>query len=301
MRLFVCGVGLCLGIVATGSTARAQAWVGGKGEVDASLDYNLGISDKVVGDQNVEFPDAGTTTHQITLAAEYVPIEHLAVEASLPMGFFKYTGSKTAYPHPGGGRYDDGSTHATLTDLRAAVRYQVLEDPLAISPYIGVSIPVAGYETVGNTVAGRHLKALHFGAAFGRLITDELYIHASYEFSWVEKYDRVADTAKYGQNHSDAAITLGYKLLDDRLDVNVDANMRITHDGVNFSNFANLTPDEQLYHDAILRESIFLVGAGLGYQLTDAVAVSLAARFFVGGVNTQNANVYALGLAWRTL
>src|ERR1044071_8901392 len=94
--------GLALGVVIAGSTpatAYAQAWVGDQGSLDVNLGYNLAISAKVIRAGGV----------------------------SLPLSFLKYTGNKTMYPHPGGGKYDDGATHATLTDLKAAVRYQLLE------------------------------------------------------------------------------------------------------------------------------------------------------------------------------
>src|SRR5687767_7428077 len=146
------------------SEARAQAaWVAEKGALDVSLDYNLGVSDKVIADSDLEFPDAGTTAHQITIGTEYVPIPKLAIGLSIPIVALKYTGDQVLYPHPGGGEYDDGKTHTTLTDLRVGTPYQLLDEPLALSPHLGVSIPVADYETVGNTVAGRHLKQLHVG------------------------------------------------------------------------------------------------------------------------------------------
>lgn len=299
VRLNLVAVVLALG--ATWSDAHAQAWVGDKGSLDLSLDYNFALSDKVVGDNNIEFPRGGTTTHQISLGAEYVPVPKLGVTVALPLALLKYNGDAGLYPHPGGGRYDDGATHATLTDLHAAVRYQVLEEPFALTPSLGVSIPVADYETVGNTVAGRHLKALHLGLAVGRVIGEAAYVHLLYEFSLVEKYSRTANTEKHGQNRSDAAFTIGYKLLEQKLDVHLDANLRITDGGVRFSDFARLPADEQLYHDAILNEDIFLAGGGVGYQLSDALAVSLSARLFVTGINTQNASVVALGVTWSPL
>ena len=112
-----------------------------------------------------------------------------------PFGALKYTGNKTAYPHPGGGSYDDGKTHTTLTDLRGGVRYQVLEAPVALSPHLAVSIPVADYETVGNTVAGRHLKMLHVGLGIGRVFGSATYVHVLYEFSLAEKFDRTPETS----------------------------------------------------------------------------------------------------------
>jgi hypothetical protein len=278
--------------------------VGDKGALELSLDYNLGISDKVVVDKGDDFPNAGTTTHQLTLGGEYVPVTGLAVSVGLPLVLLKYTGEIPVIPgyvHPGGGRYDDGKTHATLTDLRAGVRYQVLEEPFVLTPHVAVSIPVADYETVGNTVAGRHLKALHLGLGIGRVFGEATYVHLLYEFSLVEKYDRTADTKKIGQDRSDLSFTVGHKLLDQRLDLHVDANARVAHGGVNFSEYISLPADQQLYHDAILNENIVLVGGGVGYQLTDSLAASLSARLFVAGSNTQNASVLALGVTWSPL
>jgi hypothetical protein len=284
--------------------AHAQAWVGDKGALDLSLDYNFATSDKVVVDSGTDFTNAGTTTHQLTLAGEYIPVDRLAVNVALPFVLLKYNGTVpviAGYVHPGGGSYDDGSTHATLTDLRVGARYQVLEEPFALSPHLAVSIPVANYETVGNTVAGRHLKALHAGLGIGRVIGEATYVHLLYEFSLVEKYDRTADTQKVGQDHSDFAFTVGHKLLDQRLDLHLDANGRVTHGGVNFSELGTLAPDDAMFHDPLLAENIFLVGGGVGYQLSNALAASLSARLFVAGKNTQNASVIAAGVTWSPL
>lgn len=291
----------CVALVAAGRDAHAQAWVGDKGHLEFSLGYNLGISDTVIVDEGPDGPDAGATTHEISLAGEYVPVQHLAVSVGLPLVLIEYTGNKTAYPHPGGGRYDDGNIHTTLTDLRAGARYQLLEDPLALSPHIAVSIPVANYEAVGNAVAGRHLKALHLGLAAGRVFGESTYVHAIYEFSIVEKYDRTMETAQFGQNRSDFTATVGHKLFDQRLDLHVDVNGRVTHGGMNFSQFNTLPMNDQLYHDPILAESILLVGGGVGYQITNDLEVNAGARLFVTGANTQNANVYVFGVTWTAL
>jgi hypothetical protein len=286
------------------SDAHAQAWVADKGALDLSLDYNFATSDKVVGDGSIVFPNAGTMTHQVTLGGEYVPVDRLALNIALPFVLLTYTGDKTLYPHPGGGSYDDGSAHAALTDLRIGARYQVLDEPFALTPHLAVSIPVTDYETVGNTVAGRHLKALHAGVGLGRVIGEAAYVHLLYEFSLVEKYDRTPDTQKVGQNRSDFGLTIGYKLLDQKLDIHLDANGRLTHDGVNFSQFgmlATTAPDQVQFHDPLLEEDILLVGGGVGYQMSNALAATLSARLFVAGKNTQNASVIALGVTWSPL
>lgn len=277
--------------------ALAQAWVPEKGSLDVGLDYNLGVSTKIIGDK-MDFADAGSTTHQMTAIADYVPIEHLGVTVDVPAIAIRYSGSKTMYPHPGGGQYDDGNYHYTLTDLRAGARYQVLEDPLAIAPYLAFSVPMVDYENVGNSVAGRHLRALHVGSSFGRLIGESSYAHLTYEFSFVQRYNKSKFTEFHNQNHTDIAVSFGHKLLDDRLDLHVDANLLITHGGVNFSEFGTLTRDELLYHDPILKEDIALVGGGAAYQLTPAWGINASLRAFVWGQNAQNANVLALGVFW---
>ncbi|HEY5937486.1 MAG TPA: hypothetical protein VIU61_22725 [Kofleriaceae bacterium] len=295
-------------LASAGKTAHAQgAWVGDTGALDLSLDYNLGISSKVVCDDTCgpggadEFPDGGTTTHQFTIGAEYTPIQSLAVTLSVPIVMLKYTGDKTMYMHPAGGSYDDGDLHTTLTDLRAGARYQVLDEPVAIAPHLAFSIPLADYETIGNTVAGRHLKMAHAGIGVGKILGEATYLHLLYEFTLAEKYDETEDTAKHSQNRSDLAFTVGHKLMDFRLDIHADLNVRRTHGGVNFSEFAGLSMSEQDFHDAILDEDLLLAGGGVGYQVTNALNVSLSARIFLSGVNTQNASVFALGLEYSPL
>jgi hypothetical protein len=284
---------------ATAGDAGAQAWVGERGEIGLGLDYNLGISSKVVGAEE-EFLDAGTTAHQLALGAEYVPLDKLAVSLTLPVVALKYTGDRMTFPHPGGGSYDDGKYHTTLTDLRLGARYQVLAEPVALSPHIGASIPLADYETVGNTVAGRQLLAAHLGIGVGRVFGAATYVHLMYELSLAEKYDRTPETARYGQSRSDVSLTVGHKLMDQRLDLHVDVNARVHHDGIDLESLADVEtpPDVRDFHDAILEERIVLAGGGVGYQVTDRLALSLSGRVFVTGANTQAASVIALGIAW---
>jgi hypothetical protein len=176
----------------------------------------------------------------------------------------------------------------------------VLEEPVALSPHLAVSIPLTDYETVGNTVAGRHLMALHLGLGVGRVIGEATYVHLLYEFSLVEKYDRTPETARHSQNRSDLAFTIGHKLLEQRLDINLGVNLRETHGGISFSQLEGgaLSGPEAEFHDAILDEDIILVGAGVGYQISNALAATLWGRLFVAGENTQNASVLALGFSW---
>jgi hypothetical protein len=281
----------------------AQAWVPDRGTLGTTFDYNFFSSDKVVTDTTMTFENAGSTGHQFLVGVEYSPINKLAVTAALPILSIKYTGDQgPQYRHPGGGRYDDGSYHTTLTDLRAGARYQVLDDPVAIAPHLAFSVPVADYETVGNAVAGRGIKMAHLGVSAGYVIGLATYVHLTYEFSLGEKYDRTPDTARHSQNRSDLSVAVGHKLLDYRLDVHLSMDFRKIHGGIHFSDLeaGRLTQDESLYHDPILAEQALLVGGGVGYSVTNTLNATLGLRFFIDALsqNTLNASVLALGVSW---
>ncbi|HEY4056434.1 MAG TPA: hypothetical protein VGM39_07485 [Kofleriaceae bacterium] len=330
---WVCHAILSLAAVgATYATASAQAWVPDKGTLGVSLNYNYSRSDKVVTDTSFSFPDAGTISHQETLALEYTPIDKLAIGASLPLLSIKYR-NPGYFQHqqpPGGPKiatYDDGDYHTTLTDLRFGARYQLLDDPIALTPSIAASIPVADYETIGNAVGGRHLKQLHAGLAAGYIIGTASYVHLQYEFTYSERYDKTStadmnhDIKGYGQSYSDIVLQVGTKLLDYRLDIHATAQSRIAHGGENFSDIFltpvkmdgtgpedyTLTgaPNMNYYHDAILKEDIFLVGGGIAYDINESLSISLDYRHFIEQIklsqNTQNSDTLAIGLAWTPL
>jgi hypothetical protein len=299
--------------------AHAQAWVSDRGTLGLDLDYNFFSSSRVVTDTTFEFPDAGTRGHQVMVGAEYTPVDKLAISASLPMVALKYTGAvmngqPTLYSHAPHGSYDDGSTHTTLTDLKAGARYQVLDDSIALTPSLAFTIPVADYETIGNTVAGRHLKMAHLGLSLGYLFGTATYGHLSYELTLAQKYDPETTDASVrsqvksiGQNRSDASVAIGTKVLDYRLDLHLASEFRINHDGLNFSDIdptlgpnPSATAGQIEFHDAILKEQVLLVGAGLGYSLTNTVTVTADFRYFVEPLsrNTLDASVLAIGLSW---
>lgn len=277
-------------------SASAQAWVPDRGEINAGLDYNLAISSTTVTNTTEEFEDTGTTSHQVVLSGEYSPIQRLAIQAQLPFVGIKYTGTDL-FAH---GPWDDGKYHTSLTDFRAGARYQVLEDPVAISPHLAVSVPMQGYETRGNTVGGRNLKYLHLGLSAGYIIGEATYLHLLYEFSIGEKLDATPETEQHSQNRSDIGFTVGHVFNAIGLDAHLDVNYRMTHGGVSLSggDFMALSMSERMYHDAILKEEILLIGGGVGYNISDSLAATLGVRQFITGKNTQNTTLIAAGISW---
>lgn len=288
-----------------------QAWVGPASSLSAALDYTYAPSDRVIEDEPLaETGDDIISNHSVALSAEYTPIERLGLQATVPIVTTRWqipegggSAPGTFAPH---GRYDDGKYHTVLQDFRFVGRYMVLEEPVAISPHLGFSMPMTNYETVGFAGAGRGLKQLHLGASIGSFFVDgplqNFYLHLSYEFSLVEGYETgFPETEEIGQNRSDLKALIGYFILDN-LELNVGADMRIAHGGFRFEDFnPNQLGPREYFHDALLAEEFFLLGGGLSYEVIEGLRLNALFRLWLTGKQTRDANVFGGGLSWDIL
>jgi hypothetical protein len=284
-------------------TARAQgAWANPEKSLTLDFGYQYVPSKTVVINPDLDVPDRPTRNHIFQLSGAYVPIEKLVVEATVPFGLFKYAGTA---PHGPPGEWDDGSFHASLTDLRVGARYQVLDEPiLAVSPHLAVSIPLMDYETIGFATGGRHLKTIHVGFAIGRTFdpyVPNLYATAAYEFSLSEKYDETPETEKIKQKRSDITAEIGYLFLDGKLGVNIAMNWRLQHGGLNFEDFAMTKPELVFNHDPLLNEDYIFIGGGVSYEINDRFTVAAITRQFIRGYNTRDQDLYGLNLTWLAI
>jgi hypothetical protein len=283
--------------------AHAQgAWTPPEKSLTADFSYQYVPSTKVVINPDMDIANRKTDNHIFMIGATYVPIEKLAIDATVPFGLFKYK-DKDAHFVPG--EWDDGKFHASLTDLRVNARYQLLEEPLvAFSPHIGVSIPLMDYEVIGFATGGRHLKTLHAGASVGRSLdpyVPNLYFTATYEFSIAERSELNEKTSDIKQRRSDVSAEIGYLFLDGKLGLNVAMNWRIPHSGVNFEDFGMLDPRIAAAHDPILREEFLFLGGGVSYAVTERLTVALVTRQFIRGYNTRDQALYGLNFSFDVI
>ena len=290
-------------LAALGDDVHAQAWVGDKGSLDVDFSYQYVPSSTVVSTPDLEIPNRPTRNHVMALGASYVPIEKLELGIALPLAMVKYSGMDDHFPP---GAWDDGKTHTTLTDLRFGARYQLLEEPLAITPHIAASIPVMDYEVIGFATGGRGLKQLHFGLAVGRTldpVLPNLYFNVGYEFSIGERYDENAETEKIAQRRSDIDAQIGYLFLDGKLNIHLGMNWRLQHGGIAFEEFAEpgFPLELSMNHDPVLDEDFIFAGGGASYAITEKLTVSAITRFFLRGYNTRNQSLYGIGLSWTVL
>jgi hypothetical protein len=287
-------------LVMTGTASAQGAWVNDPKSVAATLGFQYVPSTAVVLTPDKSVPDRPTTNYIMTLGAEYVPIENLAIDIAVPFDAVRYDGTAKHLPV---GKWDDGNFHYTPTDLRVGARYQVLDEPyVALSPYIAVTLPMTNYQTVGFATGGRNLRQVHFGASIGRSLSPilhSLFITAGYEYTLSQHFDANAMTSQINENRSDAEAQLGYIFLDGDLVVNLAGNYRQQHGGIEFENFGSLPIELTNYHDPILKESYIFYGGGASYALSNSITIDAVVRFFLQGSNTRDQTLYGLDLTWR--
>src|SRR5262245_34471674 len=160
---------VCVAAVAVFTAPRdafAQAWVPEPGDGTVSI---------AVQQLNVKKHLAGTTPtdsghiNSFVLLSDltYGVTGRLAVDVALPFVASQYTGAK---PHPGT-NVDDGLYHATATDFRFAVRYNVSRKGAVLTPYVGSIVPSHGYAFYGHAAAGANLNELQVGTFIAKLFT----------------------------------------------------------------------------------------------------------------------------------
>ena len=176
--------------LATAGIAQAQAWLPEGGSADVSLAYvdNWVTKHYISNGSTVDAGHIRTFTYG--LGADYSPTDHWMFSASLPLVESGYHG---AFPHPS--PTDDGDYHATFTDLRTELHYQLVLDPIAIAPYVAYVLPTHTYYTFGHAAPGRGLDETWLGVAVGKSLDKWIprtFIDSRTTYAFVEHVQHIA-------------------------------------------------------------------------------------------------------------
>jgi hypothetical protein len=274
--------------------AHAQAWLPDKGEFNTSL-----VISDVLNKQHW-LPNGDTTgqdpatdpghTRSTTYAflASYGITDRLAVSGSLPYVRTRYWGPPSHGGAPGL-HADDGETHGFLTDLRINVHYQLLEEPVALAPFIGYVLPTNNnYYTQGHAAQGRGLEELLVGFGLGKNLDPWIprtYAQMKYTYAFVEK---VLDMKHDRENLS---LELG-TFLTPRWNVAANGWWQFAHGGIDVP-VPRSNPDfEELFpvHDVLAADEYFNVGLGTGWSFTPTMTGFATYSHGVSGKNGHKMN-----------
>ena len=182
----LCLAALCVRL-ALPPTAFSQAWVPRKGDGTVLFTYQ-----KLVGRDHIDYTGArnrkvGTDSAQSTTTEfEYGITGKLAFNADLVYVASKYVGTFPEGPLDFDGRY-----HPTFQDAHFQLRYNVLRNPLVVTPFISVTVPTHHYETSGHNAAGRGFHELLIGVNAGRQLgplLPNVYLEGRYSYAILKRF-----------------------------------------------------------------------------------------------------------------
>ena len=285
-------LGVLLGLAIPGPVS-AQAWLPTKGEGAIGLTFGDYGFDGHFDGEGRRIPYGGTNGLSLAGDLTYGVTDRFAITASLPYVASKFTGT---FP-PGvllGPLDMDRRYHGDFQDFRGELRYMVLAEDLALTPFVGVNLPSHQYEVVGEAVPGKRTRELYLGVATGRSLEpllDKAYAQARYSFSFVEKV--VPDIGQL--NRSNVDLELGYSATR-RLTARVFSAWQIGHGGLDLEDMYS-HPDLFRVHDRAIRTNYLNLGAGVTVQVTSRVELFGALVKTVSGKNAHQARSLYLGAA----
>ena len=204
----------------------------------------------------------------------------MAVSIGIPWIASKYNGLT---PHPlvdasgplpvlyGANPLDDGDYHATFSDFRFDVRYNVAKKGMVLTPFVGAVVPSHDYAYFAHAAPGRNLHELQVGVLGAKLLDSfvpGLFVQGGYAYGFTE---RVLDIS---HNRSNMDLEVGY-FLTPKLRLLGLSTAQLTHGGVDLTLNSRVDLGQLLWshHDQIDRVNYLNLGGGVAYTLTEKIDV----------------------------
>jgi hypothetical protein len=243
---------------------HAQAWLPSAGSADMSLSYVDTWTTKHYLHDGSEVDVGHIRTFIYGLGAEYSPTDKLMFAASLPLVESGYDGK---FPHPV--PVDHGGYHATFTDLRMEMHYQVALTPFAITPYAAFVQPTHTYASFGHAAPGRDLQETWLGVAVGKTLDQWIprtFIESRFTYAWVQAVQHIS------HDKENVEIDLGY-FITPYLSVQGFWHWQQTLGGVQLP----VPPTNSLYpyHDQLGADGFTAVGFSSAWSFSDQSSFSV--------------------------
>jgi hypothetical protein len=270
----------------------AQAWVPARGEGAVSIAVqSMKVTKHLAAAQEVAAGDIDTNV--VLTDVTFGLTDRIAVDLALPLVTSRYQG---AFAHPNTD-IDDGTYRTSLTDVRFAVRYNLVRGSAVVTPYVGSAVPSNNYAFYGHAAPGQQLRELQIGVYGAKLLErglPGLFVSGRYGFAFVEQ---VLDMSR---NRSLADLEVGY-FFNSRFRAFTSANGGYSHGGIDFpvTGLPGLPVEYRVNHDQIQRIHFLNVGGGAAFSLTDAVDVFGSFSTQVAGRNGHAMDRgITMGVSW---
>ena len=278
--------------LAMASLSYAQAWLPPKGEAWVSLSYGHTLVKDHYFYDGERVKQGEIRSHTALVDVGYSITDRLGVKLNLPYVAVKYKGvNPHMYP------VDDGTTHGTFTDLHLEVRYNALQGPIVLTPFVAGVLPSHRYEYFGHAIAGNDVKQFLLGTGFGRRLDPFLpsgYVQGRYSYAFMERIEGIY------HDRSNLDLQIGYF---------VTPSLQLFALGMGQKSYGGLVFDRKIipttwtasdfhHHGQVARTDLLGVGGGADFLATPALDVFATFLTTVAGRNDHAINAqFTLGLS----
>ncbi len=275
-RAWCVGAAALLALALASGAAQAQAWLPSEGSAGFAFDFSDFLNKKHY-DSTGTAVDVGHTDVQVySLSASYSPSDRIALTASLPYVRTRHRGEN------GGGHdteIDDGTWHATVTDLQVLASYQAIGGPVALAPYVGLLIPTHSYETFGHAAPGRGLEEYWLGFDAGASLHPWIprsYVQLRGNYAFVEEVMGVS------HDRTNAMLEIGY-YLNPAWSIRALVSSQWTHGGIDVP----VAVDSPFFpvHDRLAAEEFVNIGGGGTWVINERVSAYAVYMHSLEGTN----------------
>ncbi len=250
--------------------------------------------------------------HTTLLDVDFGVFDRLAINGSVAYVASKYEGLAPHPALPGHEMIDNGDYHQQFQDASVGVRYLAVSDPLAVIPFVRLTLPTHDYINVGHSAVGRGLKQLQIGTNLARGLDPFLaraYMKATLAYSFVGQPESVAEEEagapvpapqEYNLNKTFVSMELGY-FVSTRFAVNTFGNHLHTEGGIDWARDLKTSADYARIghlHDAAARDRHTVLGGGLSFAVQPSFWVYASYSGIVSGQNVHYGNALVVGTNW---
>lgn len=269
--------------------AAAQAWVTPRGEGAVTVSHQLvGSTDHVTRTGDRVSTLGRETLHVGVGEAIYGVTDRLSAELSLAWVTTKWIG-RVEDRH---GPLDTGDFHGTFQDIRVAARYQLVEGPVNVAPFVAYGGPVTGYETRGHSAFGRHMEELTLGTSVGGAVARRGYWQVLGSYAFVNDID----TEDFNLDHVNGDAEVGVGL--GRVTARVFGSGQWMWDGLQLGPMTDHY-HLQANHDRFAQSSYLNAGGGVSVSLSSRVDLGVTGFTTVSARNFHALKAIVTSLTWK--
>ena len=260
-----------LGILAVflSASAYGQAIVLDKGQTTAGLSYQHTFVRWHVQPDGKKLDLGHIMAYTIRPDVSYGLTDRITLDGDAAFIAAKYVTSGGTFPGGPHGPSDDGTFHATLQDFHLGLRANVMMRPLAVTPFVQLTVPSHHYQLEGHTAVGRDKLELTFGTWAGRDIgplAPNAFIEGMASHTLVQRTTTAIASERL--NRTNGSLEVGYYLTPS-LSLRVFGNGVRTHGGWTFAE----PPPDIAEHDRFDKTKDIQLGGVVSYTFRSGFGV----------------------------